>query len=626
MPYQPFILKYRPRTFDDVVGQEHVSRTLRNALSSGRLVHAYLFTGPRGTGKTTMARILARALNCVNGPTPDPCGVCDQCRSIIEGRSMDIIEIDAASHRGIDDIRDLRESVKYAPSESRHKLYILDECHMLTNEANNALLKTLEEPPPHAYFALLTTEVYKLLPTILSRCQRFDFRPVSVPDTMQMLRRIAEAEGLEVQEEALAAIAHAAEGGMRDAESIFEQVVAFSEGGVTLEIANQVLGVTDADTLLQLAEIVARQDLAAVFPVVDRLVTEGKNLGRLIEDLTSFFRDLLRLALAGATGTAWLQLGPDGEARMRQAAQTIGQERLLTSVHALAELAVKLKESSQHALLLELALTELASSAPPAPKPAGRPAPAPQGAPPVQAPASSSQPPTVLPTPQAPTRVPPVQATTSRAPEPTPPPRPAPMPLDGPLSCAAIWSHWESVLEQLRVNVRAFLLDAVPTELEGDNLTLSFPAQCRFHAGQVKSHAEAIQGVLQGVFGRRFVLQTRVCDTDSVPPPAGSQSSAPPAGDAPAPGAPVAMPRPVAAPPAAAPAPVVTPPPTPAPQVAPPVAAMPTPAPPPGEEPAAQSRPPEETAAPGTTDDVVAQTLSLFPGSQEVLPPEQNHA
>jgi len=205
------------------------------------------------------------------------------------------------------------------------------------------------------------------------------------------------------------------------------------------------------------------------------------------------------------------------------------------------------------------------------------------------------------------------------------------MPLDGPLSCAAIWSHWESVLEQLRVNVRAFLLDAVPTELEGDNLTLSFPAQCRFHAGQVKSHAEAIQGVLQGVFGRRLVLQTRVCDTDSVPPPAGSQSSAPPAGDAPAPGAPVAMPRPVAAtpaaaPPAAAPAPVVTPPRTPAPQVAPPVAAMPTPAPPPGEEPAAQSRPPEETAAPGTTDDVVAQTLSLFPGSQEVLPPEQNHA
>ena len=605
MPYQPFILKYRPRTFDDVVGQEHVSRTLRNALSSGRLVHAYLFTGPRGTGKTTMARILARALNCVNGPTPDPCGVCDQCRSIIEGRSMDIIEIDAASHRGIDDIRDLRESVKYAPSESRHKLYILDECHMLTNEANNALLKTLEEPPPHAYFALLTTEVYKLLPTILSRCQRFDFRPVSVPDTMQMLRRIAEAEGLQVQEEALAAIAHAAEGGMRDAESIFEQVVAFSEGGVTLEIANQVLGVTDADTLLQIAEIVARQDLAAVFPVVDRLVTEGKNLGRLIEDLTSFFRDLLRLALAGATGAAWLQLGPDGEARMRQAAQAIGQERLLTSVHALAELAVKLKESSQHALLLELALTELANPAAPAPKPASRPAPAaqpapqaaPMAAPPAQAPPLSPQPPTVLPTPQVPTRVPPVQATTAPAPEPTPPARPAPMPLDGPLSCAAVWSHWESVLEQLRVNVRAFLLDAVPTQLEGDNLTLSFPAQCRFHAGQVKSHAEAIQGVLQGVFGRRFVLQTRVCDTDSVPPPAGSQPAAPPASAAPAPGAPIAMPPPTAEPP----------------PVAPP-------------EPVLPPEPGKSFVRLFLPDDAVAQTLSLFPGSQEVLPPEQNHA
>lgn len=610
MPYQPFILKYRPRSFADVVGQEHVSRTLRNALASGRLVHAYLFTGPRGTGKTTMARILARALNCVNGPTADPCGVCDQCVSIIEGRSMDIIEIDAASNRGIDDIRQLRDSVQYAPSQSRHKLYILDECHMLTTEANNALLKTLEEPPAHAYFALLTTEVHKILPTILSRCQRFDFRPVSAPDTMQMLRRIAEAEGLTVREEALAAIAQAAEGGMRDAESIFEQIVAFSDGEITLELTNQVLGVTDAEALLQIAEIVARQDLPAVFQIVDRLVTEGKNLGRLIEDLTIFFRDLLRLALTGGGGAVWLQLGPEGEQRMRQAAQGIGSERLLAAVHSLAELTVKLKDSAQHALLLELALTELANPAAPAPKAAPRPAP--------QAPASqapiSGPPPTVMPAPNVPTRVPPIQAEAQGQPMPaaaapegamnraaTPA---QPIPSDGPLTPEIVWSHWERVLEQLRVNVRAFLVDAVPTTVQGERLTLTFPAKCRWHAGHLKSHSEPIQQALQQVFSRALVVEACVAPTDQIVPPTATSAAVPASDDVLA--KTMEPPVEVAAPPMEA-------------EASPSETDMP-----PAEDFALQSGQAPEPSPGMSTDAAVAQTMSLFPGSQEVQAAGQN--
>lgn len=619
MPYQPFILKYRPRTFDDVVGQEHVSRTLRNAIASGRLVHAYLFTGPRGTGKTTMARILARALNCVNGPTTDPCGVCDQCVSIIEGRSMDIIEIDAASHRGIDDIRELREGVKYVPTQGQHKLYILDECHMLTSEANNALLKTLEEPPAHAYFALLTTEAHKIIPTIMSRCQRFDFRPVSVTETVGMLRRIAQAEGLTVQDEALMAIAHAAEGAMRDAESIFEQVVAFSDGAITLEIANQVLGVTDAETLMQTAEIVARQDLAAVFPLVDRLVTEGKNLVRLVEDLTSFFRDLLRLTLSGSGGSVWLQLGPQGEARMRQVAESIGSERLLAAVHSLAELCLKLKDSAQHALLLELTLTELSNPPASTPKVASRPAPAPQQA--AQGTPVAPQAPATAPMPQAP----PAPARPAGQPAPqaaAPSSRPAPMPLDGPLTCEIIWSHWDSVMDELRragsPHVRAFVVDAVPTGLEGDTLTLSFPSHCQFHVTQLKKqHRETVQKALHRTFGTALTIDARLCDVKAPPQPPGTAGVGEEAkrgrGEE-ATATATAAEAPVEAPQAA----VEVAPPTPEP-------APPRPAPEAQEDFQLQ---PGEAPEPGqglTHDEAVAQTLSLFEGSQEVLPTDENH-
>ncbi|NIK79883.1 DNA polymerase-3 subunit gamma/tau [Paenibacillus castaneae] len=348
---------WRPQTFQDMVGQRHIIQTLQNSIREQRVSHAYLFNGPRGTGKTSAAKILAKAVNCERGPAEEPCNECDACIGITAGHIMDVIEIDAASNRGIDEIRDIRDKVRYAPSEVRFKVYIIDEVHMLTAEAFNALLKTLEEPPGHVIFILATTEPHKLPATIISRCQRFDFRQVSLEEQTEHLLKICTEEGIQADEDAIAYIARLSEGGMRDAISLLEQVSAFAGGSITLEAAVDVTGGMAADHFYSLAEAVKDRNVAAVMPLVENLMQAGKSADKCMENLIYYFRDLLVLKLA-PQGGAVTERVVDPE-RFRQMADSFSSERLFAMIDTLNRYQVELKHASQPQTLFEVALMKL---------------------------------------------------------------------------------------------------------------------------------------------------------------------------------------------------------------------------------------------------------------------------
>jgi DNA polymerase-3 subunit gamma/tau len=291
--YEVFARKYRPQTFDDIIGQNHVTRTLKNAVEQNRLAHAYLFVGPRGTGKTSTARILAKALNCIHGPTVTPCGKCDNCREIAGGNSLDVIELDAASNRGIDDVRELRDNVRYAPAKGRFKIYIIDEVHMLTKEAANALLKTLEEPPKHVIFCLATTEPEKLPITILSRCQRFDLHRIATNLIAQQLQLIATKEKLTLDPAAAHAIARGAEGGMRDAESMLDQLVAFCGEKIAEADVLNVFGFTSQQMVADFVGRILRGETAEALALLHEQCEAGKDMMKLMSDTIAYLRDLL---------------------------------------------------------------------------------------------------------------------------------------------------------------------------------------------------------------------------------------------------------------------------------------------------------------------------------------------
>ncbi len=294
LAYEVTARKWRPQEFDGVIGQEHVTTTLKNAIQAGQIAHAYLFAGPRGVGKTTTARILAKALNCESGPTVTPCNTCTFCREISEGRSVDVLEIDGASNNRVEQVRShLLESVKYTASQGKHKIYIIDEVHMLTREAFNALLKTLEEPPPHVYFIFATTDPRKVIPTVLSRCQRFDFRRISGPTIVDHLAMISEKSGYDVQREALALIARRVDGSMRDAESLLDQVVAFGGTGLSAREAAEVLGMVDQDVYFDLLDAVADQDVPRGLDLVDRIFRQGHDLEEITLGVLEHLRNLL---------------------------------------------------------------------------------------------------------------------------------------------------------------------------------------------------------------------------------------------------------------------------------------------------------------------------------------------
>jgi DNA polymerase-3 subunit gamma/tau len=361
--YLSLYRKYRSQGFDEILGQKHVTQTLKNALSCGSVAHAYLFTGPRGTGKTSTARVLAKALNCRAGDeaTAEPCGVCEACIRIRDGFSMDVMEIDAASTRGIDDIRDLREKVKFAPAQERVKVYVIDEVHQLTGEAFNALLKTLEEPPPNVVFVLATTELHKVPATILSRCQRFDFRRGSLVDLRERIVSVCAAEGWEISPDAVSALAVGANGGYRDALSLLEQVAAYTSGQAEMDLdaVHVVLGSVGDEQLLSAVEALAEQDAAACFRVVADALAAGVEVRQFLTGLRRRLRDLLMLAVGAAAEDAAL---PDElRARLQALAERIPTADLLWAMDQLNEAERDLRWSPQPRLLLESVLVKIAT-------------------------------------------------------------------------------------------------------------------------------------------------------------------------------------------------------------------------------------------------------------------------
>lgn len=498
--------KWRPQVFDDVVGQEPVTRTLRGALATGRVSHAYLFSGHRGTGKTTTARILAKALNCERGVGPDPCNVCAACRAISDGTSLDVIELDAASNRGIDEIREIRERVRLAPASGRYKVYILDEAHMLTTEAENALLKTLEEPPPHVVFVLVTTEPHRLPATILSRCQRFEFRRIPTALIVQRLERIAREEGLHVSPGALQLIARSADGALRDAESVLDQLASSVQGPIGEQDVVRLLGLLEDEVVDTVTEAVRRSDAPAVLRVAAQLAESGRDPRAALRRLLLHFRDLLLLRTSPQLEDL-VDAPADRIRHLRRQAQAFQMDELLRAISVLASAEAEARWTTHPRLTLELALLRLA-----------RPDADPTleglwgrvlklervlqegqvSAPAAELPSLRTQP----------TDGPAVQEA---------------LPVEPPPDWEWVASRWPRVLEEVkgkRAYTYALLAEAKPAGLEGDQLVLEFPAGGEFAATTLQDprHRSLLEDVLHHVLGRRLRLRFSVAHaTQSAP-------------------------------------------------------------------------------------------------------------
>ena len=481
MAYVSLYRKYRPQTFSDteMVGQAHIIRTLQHAIAAGRVSHAYLFCGPRGTGKTTTARLLAKALNCDSGPTPTPCDKCPPCEAIREGTALDVLEIDAASNRGIDEIRNLRERVSFAPAADRYKVYIIDEVHMLTNEACNALLKTLEEPPAHVVFVMATTEAHRLPPTILSRCQRFDFHRLPIPDIIGRLQAVCAGEGIEITEPALSLLARAAEGSMRDALSLLEQAYAYAAGAIGPEEVQAILGGVDSDLLLEFGQVVAAQDGEGAFRLIERAVSEGKDMRALVGELVEHFRHLLLLATVRG-GESLVALPPATLARLQEQARTVSPDRLVGALEVLAEAERELRWATQQRLVLELALVKLCRPTEALPRPAEA----------VARPAEAATPARVQPAPA------PLAAE-------------APSAAPGSTELEQMREQWAGILQALRRNrqapIAAFLTKAYPAEVSGNVLTLAFRE--RFHYDAMSRRVGELEKLLERDFNLKLSVR-----------------------------------------------------------------------------------------------------------------------
>ena len=548
MEYQALYRKYRPQTFDDVIGQGHVTTTLAREVADGRVAHAYLFTGPRGTGKTTTARILAKALNCINrGPDGAPCNVCPSCVAITEGSSLDVLELDAASHNSVDDIRDIKVSVTtVASSATSKRVFVLDEAHMLSKAAGNALLKTLEEPPAHVHFVLATTEPYKLLDTIRSRSQRFDFHPVPIEELAGHLSLIADREGYKTDPAALIAISRHAGGSVRDSLSLLEQVAALGAGSVDVAGVRRALGLADSEAFMRLVEATAEQDAKAALELVAELAADGVDLRRFVAESVSFFRGAFLAHYA--PNLAEISDEPaDVYESWRKAAQLVSAADVLRAVDLLGEALVRLREGREERLMTELALIKLTRPETSSDTEAllsrverierrlGKPDPVPApvvAAPVSEASAPATAPPAVVETPAAAAPVAPVKSGNGEA-EKAPaniPPSPATpvLPAAGAETAPAIDVSFEqlqkvwpglfgSLRDVLGARRWAFFREAVPAAVEGNVIVLEVPHGFHLQSLQEDDAVAAIVAtragdLLGGTVRVRFGLRESVAD------------------------------------------------------------------------------------------------------------------
>lgn len=534
MSYVALYRKWRPRTFRDVVGQEHITTTLKNQITHNRIAHAYLFSGTRGTGKTSTAKIFARAVNCPNNVKGDPCDQCEVCRQISAPGVMDIIEIDAASNRGVDEIRDLREKVKYPPSIGRYKVYIIDEVHMLTQEAFNALLKTLEEPPGHVIFILATTEPHKLPATILSRCQRFDFKRVSIQDMVARMAYICQAMNISIQPKALELVAKNAEGALRDALSILDQCLSLveEEETITYEDIIDTLGLASDGWLYDISQSMIEQNIQDTIKFLHQMIDEGKDILQIVKQLTEHFRNIL-MAKTLSEVQDILEMTQDQVENLKKQGQDLSEERLFRFIHHLSELENNMKYSSQPTIILEMELIKLCK------QPKGNALEdlierlnllekkVEEGDFTIQEPSKG----TSRSTPAQPARKEPKGSMVSRSPKVSPEEStkgPSPketfqgLPQDPSLSLENIQQRWEDILRHMKkskVQIAALLKEGKPAQLRDHQLYIGFEAKSGFHQAALsrKDNTQLLEEVISEVMGSLIKVKCVMMDEIIIP-------------------------------------------------------------------------------------------------------------
>jgi DNA polymerase III subunit gamma/tau len=497
MTYLPFARKHRPQDFDEVVGQEHITTTLKNAISLDRVHHAYLFTGPRGIGKTSTARILSKTLNCEKGPAPKPCNKCASCLEIAAGSSMDVIEIDGASNRGIDEIRNLRDGVKYSPSKGRYKIYIIDEVHMLTTEAFNALLKTLEEPPVHVKFIFATTEPHKLPATILSRCQRFDFRRIPIRDIVEKLKELAREEKLDIEEDVFLYVAKASEGSMRDAESMLDQMSSFSKGKIKLSDVAESLGMINQDTLFTTAGFIINKDTKSALRLVGEVLNSGKDARQFLMDIIEYFRNAM-IIKAGVSSEEFIDLPKEAINNIKTQSQNLSQGDLFYIINVISNSLKMIKQLLPERIVMDLcvvrltsrdsiaSIEEILSKLPEAEKHAKDH----QPLPPLPAPAPQQTPKAAVP---------------EKSKHNTPDVSPA-------VDISRVKDAWPILVKAMAVkkmSISTYLSEGEPDSVSGNVVSIAFPRQLNFHREvlEEKQNKESVEAALSQILDMPVKLQ-----------------------------------------------------------------------------------------------------------------------